>query len=94
MDGGTGVEEEILAEMTELPMFWLLERRPMFWLWLMVMPWEKIWRMLLPWAEMMAMFCLEKSLMEMNFWMTLEMMEYSCSWGKRNSLTLENCFPT
>ena len=71
-------------EMTELPMFWLMERRPMFWLWLMVMPWE-IWWMLMPWAEMMGVFCLEKS---------LEMMENSCSWRKRNSLTLENCFPT
>ena len=84
MDVGTGVEEEILAEMTELPMFWL---------WLMVMPWEEIWRMLLPWLERMAMFCLEKSMMEMNFWMTLEMMENLCSWRKRNCLT-ENCFPT
>ena len=90
MDAGTGVDGEILVEMTELPMFWLMERRPMFWLWLMVMPWEmEIWRMLLPWAEMMAVFCLEK-LMEKS----LEMMENSCSWRKRNSLTLENCFPT
>ena len=68
-------------ERTELPIVWLVERWPMVWPWLMVLPFEDIWRMLLPLRKLLeeavAMFCLVME-MVMDFLRTLEIRSVSC----------------